>query len=88
MKEKRKMTEKPKAFGIELDGKFPEGWTPFEIVVLAKCMDESGVTRLCYQSSRGWNQWELLGAFRGFADNLSLELHHNISDTPYDDDST
>lgn len=78
----------PDWYGIELDASLPDGWTPYEVLIVAKSLDENGVTRFGYMSSKGWSQLELLGAFTAFANDTSIDIHNLMSDDTGGEDDT
>lgn len=51
---------------VELQGltfpDLPEGWTPLEGILLAKCLDENGEARWCSVMTDGLTDQEMLGA--------------------------
>lgn len=68
--------------GVELEGTYPDGWTPYEICIVTKSMDAEGVTRLGYITSKGWSEWELAGALNALALDLNIDLHKFMSSDP------
>lgn len=61
------MTE---ALGIELDGELREGWTPLEVVVTVKCLDEEGKVNMDHFASHGLNTFEAWAMSQWTADTL------------------
>lgn len=81
------MTEqKSVVLGVELETEPPEGWTPYDVIVITKCLDTQGDSRLGYVTSKGWNQWETLGAFEAFIESIKKDLAEQMSDDPDDAD--
>lgn len=58
----------------------PEGWTPLEGIVLAKCLDEEGHPLWAFRSTAGVNDEELLGALTVRTDLLRKDLLEAFSD--------
>ncbi len=52
----------------------PEGWTPIELLLLVKCLDDEGNPTWCYRATEGINREELLGALRVHAALTEKEL--------------
>ena len=52
----------------------PDGWTPLEGIVLAKCLDEEGHPSWAFRTTAGLNDEELLGALTVRTDLLRKEL--------------
>jgi hypothetical protein len=64
-------------FGVDLDedDQLPEGWTPLEVVVTIKCLDEEGEVKMEHFASSGLNTWEAWGMSQWTADTLRNGLH-------------
>lgn len=75
----------PSVWGVELDDGIPVGWTPIEVIVIGKFMDEEGMVRLGYRTSKGWSTWETLGALRAFERSMNDDLQECMVDSPEDD---
>lgn len=58
------------AFGIELDGDLPEGWTPLEVVITVKCLNEEGKVAMDHFASHSLNSWEAWAMSQWTADTL------------------
>lgn len=80
------MQEVPAVWGIEMDGGIPEGWTPMEVIVIMKCMDNEGKVRIGYRTSKGWTTWESLGALRAFERSMNDDLQSCMIDGSEDDE--
>ncbi len=46
-------------YGVEVD-ELPENWTPLEVVVLVKCLNEDGDDAVANRISAGLSAWEAL----------------------------
>lgn len=69
--------------GIDLED-VPEGWSPFGVAAVFKCLDEEGKPRICLRvNDNGWSMWELIGALETFA----ISLQNDLQDALEDDDS-
>lgn len=65
--------------GVDLED-VPEGWTPFGIGAVFKCLDEDGKMRICLRVSDEWTTWELIGALEAFAISLQNDLQNSLED--------
>lgn len=74
--------------GVELETETPKGWTPYDVVVITKCIDSEGVSRLGYVTSKGWSKWEILGAFEGFIASLKQDMVDLMTEDPDDSDDS
>lgn len=71
------------AVGVELDGELPDGWTPLEVVVTVKCLDEEGKVQMTHRASSGLNSWEGWAMSQWTADTLRDGLRNGVDE---DDD--
>jgi hypothetical protein len=68
------------ALGIELDGELPEGWTPLEVVVTVKCLNEKGEVQMDHFASHGLNSFEAWAMSQWTADTLRDGLRSGDED--------
>lgn len=68
------------ALGIELDGELPEGWTPLEVVVTIKCLDQDGDVAMDHFASHGVNSFEAWAMSQWTADTLRDGLRSKEDD--------
>lgn len=71
--------------GLDWDGDVVEGWTPFSAVVVLKCLDEDGDTRLSLRATRDLRTWDLIGLLRVML--LDIERQSLESWTEHEEDS-
>lgn len=74
--------------GIEMRDDLPEGWNPYEVIAIFKCLDSEGDTRLCMRVSKGWTSWEAMGAIEGFGTSLNQDFQDSLDDDQSDSGSS
>jgi hypothetical protein len=50
--------------GLELDDNLPDGWTPLEAIVTAKCLDTNGNVQTFHSATPTLSTYEAVGLLR------------------------
>lgn len=69
------------ALGLDLHESLPDGWTPLEAIVIAKCLDEDGGVNMFHTSTPALNSYEAVGMLRW----TCLTLERAITGTEEDE---
>lgn len=63
--------------GMELED-LPEGWAPHGVMVIFRCLDDAGHSRVAMRMSDDWSIWEAAGALSGFAKSVMEDFTNSL----------